>query len=297
MSRVVTSAQLLEYQRVSANQASIHVAMTKPGPKGVIVLLHGFPQTHWCFRHVIQPLAEAGYQVIAPDLRGYGKSTKVGPFDIGTLAADIVGVLDALNIDKATVVGHDWGGATAWQIAAYYPARCERLVIVNSPHPVVFQKALTSSLRQLRRSWYMFFFQLPWLPERLLAHNDGALVPRMLRAASKRRGHLSDDEVQPYRAALSRADDVSPALGVYRAIPRQALEMMRGGKTFPRVETKTLIVWGKKDPALDFDVLVPATARYVKDLTVETLDGVGHFVPDEAPAELAQHILRFLASE
>lgn len=288
------NSHAIEYELIGAGNITLHVASMGPADGEPVVLLHGFPQTNWCWRHVMPLLAQAGYRVLAPDLRGYGKSSKQGPFDLDTVSNDMALLLDALGLQKATFVGHDWGGAVAWHFAAHYQERLHRLVVVNCPHPAVFSQALTSQLSQVKRSWYMFFFQVPWLPERLIAHNDGALVARSIRAASKLRTNLSDEAVLPYRQALARTKDVSSALGYYRAMHKQALKLLTGGELFPKIHTKTLLVWGKADPALGYDDLVPKTVRWVDDLEVQTLEGVGHFVPDEAPGELSSAIVHFL---
>jgi len=142
-----------------------------------VVLLHGFPEFWWSWRFQIAPLAAAGYRVVAPDLRGYNETERTGPYDLDTLSGDIASLIAHLGESRATIVGHDWGGAITWHLAAMRPDTCERAVVLNAPHPAVFGAVLRHSLDQLRRSWYMFFFQLPWLPERWLVKDGGGDHP------------------------------------------------------------------------------------------------------------------------
>src|SRR5262249_30760318 len=143
----------------------------------LVILLHGFPEFWWSWRLQISALVAAGFRVIVPDQRGYADTDKHGPYDLDTLVDDIAGLIRSFRVHRAMIVGHDGGGAVAWHLAATRPELCTRVAILNSPHPVIFRRALAKP-SQMRRSWYMFFFQLPLLPEIFLTRNDGAAVVR-----------------------------------------------------------------------------------------------------------------------
>jgi pimeloyl-ACP methyl ester carboxylesterase len=210
------------------------------------------------------------------------------------LVEDIAGLIGHLGARRAVIIGHDWGGAVAWHIAAKRPDLCSRVAILNSPHPVMFRRALAKR-SQLLRSWYMFFFQLPFLPERLLTRNDAALVARMLKRANPR---WSEEELQPYREAMRKPGAASGGLSWYRDIPK-TIWKQRTARTsfFPPITVPTLLVWGLADPVLGFDDIVPGTERFVPDFSIETIPGAGHFVQSDAPERVNEALLAFLAKE
>ena len=167
------------HRDVSANGIRLHVAEAGDGP--LVVLLHGFPQFWWMWRHQLTGLADAGYRAVAPDLRGYGASDKPPRgYDSVTLAADIAGLIRALGEREAVVVGHDWGGHLAWTLAAQHPRLVRKLVVLSIPHPLRWQAALARDPEQRAASRYIARFQLPWHPERWLVANDAENVARII---------------------------------------------------------------------------------------------------------------------
>ena len=268
----------------------LHWVEAGKGP--LVMLIHGFPETWWSWRHQIAPLAAAGFRVIAPDLRGYGESHSDGPYDLDSIVGDLCKLIESLGETSARIVGHDWGGAAAWHLAAHRPERCERLAVLNCPHLTLMQKKLFRSPAQLRKSWYMFFFQLPWLPEWVFTRDDASLVVKMFKAASTTRGSYSDAEVQPFRDAVRRPGTAKSMIGIYRAIFKQFFKGQL--KKLPSISAKTLIIWGMDDPALGFEDLVPGTERYVPHLTIERVGGAGHFVQSDAPDAVNKLLLGFL---
>jgi pimeloyl-ACP methyl ester carboxylesterase len=158
----------LEHSYIETNGIKLHVVQAGPKSGVPVVLLHGFLEFWYGWRHQIPALVEAGCRVIIPDQRGYNLSDKpkgVKNYEVFTLAEDIIGLINALGYEKVNLVAHDWGAMVAWTLANKYPERLHRLSIMNVPHPAVMQKFLRRDLEQIRRSWYVFFFQLPWLPE------------------------------------------------------------------------------------------------------------------------------------
>ncbi len=176
-----------EHHYLRANGIRLHYATAGAGRP--VVLLHGFPETHRSWDHQLPFLAEHGFRVIAPDLRGYGESDRPhGGYDLDSLADDVAGLIDGACGGRAALVGHDWGGAIAWHTAARHPAKLESVVVMDCPHPALMARALRTNRRQLRRSWYMFFFQLPLLPAWWLAKNGGANLGAMWRERGELRG-------------------------------------------------------------------------------------------------------------
>ena len=144
----------------------MHSVQAGAGP--LVVLLHGFPESWWSWRHQVQPLVEAGFRVVAPDLRGYGETQRQGPYDLDTIVGDVCALIESLGEKQAMIVGHDWGGGVAWHLASLRPEYCKRLVVMNCPHPALMHQALLGrkpSWAQIRKSWYFFVFMLPFFPE------------------------------------------------------------------------------------------------------------------------------------
>jgi pimeloyl-ACP methyl ester carboxylesterase len=267
-------------------------AALEAGDRGapLVVLLHGFPDLPVTWRRQMGPLAEAGYRVVAPLLRGYGSSPKpqgVVSYRIDRLVEDVAAVVRAEGAKSAAaVVGHDWGGAIAWNVPRYAPGLAERIVVLNSPHPKALRRDL-ATLDQLRRSWYMLFFQLPTLPEMLLRRNGYAglsrLMARALRGDPDRAALLEE-----YREAWSEPGAMTAAVNYYRAAFRCAPPKPPG-----RFDVPSLLIWGERDPHLATR-LTEGLDRWVPDLRVERIPEAGHWVQLDAPDRVNDRILRFL---
>lgn len=249
--------------------------------------LHGFPESRFSWRHQLPLLAGMGYRAWAPDLRGYGE-TEPKPADIplylvDRLMEDVAALIDASGAKTVTLIGHDWGAGLAWAFAANAVRPLERLVIMNVPHPAVMAESVgRGNLRQLGRSWYMMFFQLPGLPERMLTANDARGVRRAFYDMAVDKTHFTPDVLDRYARDAQRPGAMRGMINWYRA----ALQIggrMRG--PWPVIETPTLIVWGEADKALGVELL-DGTDRYVRDLTIERLPGVSHWVQQEAPQKV-----------
>ncbi len=184
-----------------------------------MVLLHGFPEFWYAWRHQIPALAAAGYRVLAPDLPGYitsDKPPRVRDCRPRVLAQKVAELIVALGAASAAVAGHDWGGGLAWLLAMHHPERVQRLIVLNAPHPIRFLKGLRSP-RQLRRSWYILAFQLPWLPERLVAARDFEALRRALRRQPTRPGAFTTQDIDRYVAAAAQPGAMRAAINYYRA--------------------------------------------------------------------------------
>jgi pimeloyl-ACP methyl ester carboxylesterase len=235
----------LEHRTLTVNGIELHTVLAGPADGPPVVLLHGFPEFWYGWRHQIGPLAAAGHRVIAPDLRGYnlsGKPARRRSYRPWVLQGDVLGLLKALEIERADLVGHDWGGLLAWWLALEHPQRLRRLVILNTPHPKVFRDTLKRRPGQQLRSGYLLLFQLPAAPELLLRTGDYFWMRQAMRRSS-RPGTFSEADMARYVKAWAQPGALTAMLNWYRAargdptvVPRQS-----------RVSVPTLMLWGERD--------------------------------------------------
>jgi pimeloyl-ACP methyl ester carboxylesterase len=277
--------------RIDVGEVRLHAVEAGSGP--LVVLLHGFPEFWWSWRHQIPALAAAGFHVVAPDLRGYNLSdrpTRVADYGLRHLTADVAGLIRAMDERKAHVVGHDWGGGIAWEFAMLYPHMLERLAILNAPHPVRLQQAFLRSFSQLKKSWYMLYFQIPELPERFLAADDFKNLRRSLSLG--RSGRVPLEQIQPYVDAARRADGLRGALHYYRAMMR-SLVTGRLPKPEP-IDAPVLVLWGEKDPFLGKELAQPPSS-WVKNARVELLPNASHSVQLDESEQVGALLAQFFA--
>ena len=266
---------------VEANGQRFEVAEAGEGDR-LALLLHGFPELNFSWRHQMPLLASLGYRVWAPNQRGYGQSSRpqgIAAYDADKLVADAAALIDASGAKEVTLIAHDWGGAIAWHFAIRRARPLARLVVMNCPHPACFAREL-KTWKQLRKSWYMFFFQLPWLPEALLTANDARAVRRAFSesAIDKRRFPRADLDV--YARAARAPGAMTAMINWYRAAARN--RTLTSGEDYPVIDVPTLLIWGEADAALDI-ATTQGTGRYVGDFTLRRLPGVSHWVQQEAP--------------
>ncbi len=265
-----------------------------PDDGPLVVLLHGFPELNISWRHQIPALAAAGYRVVAPNQRGYAGSVLDGSYATPDLAADVVAMIDAVGAGSAVVVGHDWGGGVAWTVAQLYPQRVSALVAMNCPPPRVLAEHLLRSPRQLRKSWYMFFFQLPVLPERFVSRS----MPGMLRGGSHVRTVWNRESLTPYAEAFATEQDARGPINWYRGAFRGALRSP--GRRLHPIAVPVLIIWGVHDAFLGQELVSPEALRgtlsFPNEATVVPLESAGHFVQNEAPDEVTEVLLGWLAT-
>lgn len=237
----------LEHHLVPTNGLRLHVVQCGPTDGPLVVLLHGFPEFWYSWRAQLPALAAAGYRVWAPDQRGYNLSDKpleIKDYALPTLAADIIGLLDAAGHRQAFIIGHDWGGIVAWYLAAHYPQRVARASILNVPHPAVVARSLWRVPDQLLRSWYILFFQVPGLPEWLLRRRNWRWGAQALRRTS-RPGTFGAAEVARYKVAWAQPGAVTAMVNWYRALRLSA------GAKWSRIGVPVQIIWGKRDAFLN----------------------------------------------
>jgi len=304
----------VEHRYVTTNGVRLHCAVEGEGP--LVVLLHGFPECWYSWRHQIAALAPR-FRVVAPDLRGYNDSDKppgVAAYALPELVADVRGLIDALGEREAVIVGHDWGGAVAWTFAMEHPEATRRLVVMNCPHPAIFVQHLRTNRRQLARSWYMLFFQIPWLPETLLRIGNARLVATAMRRTTVREDALGAEDLQVMRDAASRPGALRGAINYYRAVFRsqdaQAIwpawlrRFVHGDRPpagvrerpedWPKVRAPTLLIWGEGDVALGKELTLGLEPLMDAPLTIKYITLSGHWVQQEQPAVVNGYLLDFL---
>ena len=275
----------LTHHHIVANGLRLHYVAAGPQDGPPVLLLHGFPEFWRAWERQIGPLARAGLRVIVPDLRGYNLSEKpagVAAYRLSTLQRDIAGLIRALGYERAHVVGHDWGGIIAWALAIRQPEVVRRLVILNAPHPGAARRALRRPA-QWRRSWYILFFQLPWLPERFLQRfgrwalrgvNPDAYTPR---------------DLALYHEAWDQPGAATAMINYYRA-----LRLTTGEHAALQVRAPTLVLWGERDMAL-LPELADGLERWVPDLRVVRFPHASHWVMRDEPLRVNNLISAFLA--
>lgn len=280
-----------DHETIVTNGVRLHVVMAGPETGEPIILLHGFPEFWYGWRKQIDFLAEQGYRVIVPDQRGYNTSEKpatLAGYNMDLLAADVIGLIDMTGQEKVVLVGHDWGAGVAWWVANKYPERLKKLVILNVPHHAVFRRTIRENRAQQRKSWYMFFFQIPWLPEQLIGANNAEGLAQTLRSTSQP-GTFSEDDLVEYRRAWLQPGALKGMVNWYRAITQIPPKHLKS----PRIHVPTLILWGKQDTALESS-MADASAELCDDARVVYFEKATHWVQHEEVEQVNQQIAAFL---
>jgi pimeloyl-ACP methyl ester carboxylesterase len=305
----------IEHRYVRTNGVRLHCAVDGDGP--LVVFLHGFPECWYSWRHQLAALAPH-FRVVAPDLRGYNESDKpegVGAYALPELVADVRGLVEAFDAREAVIVGHDWGGAIAWTFAMEHPEATRRLVVMNCPHPAIFAEHLRGNWRQLARSWYMFFFQIPWLPETLLGLNHAWAVGSAIRRSAVRQDALTEDDLGRLRDAASQPGALRSAINYYRAVfrgpelaaalPSWARRFLHGDEQppaavrtrledWPKIQAPTLLVWGEADVALGKELTLGMEPLITGPFDVKYVSMSGHWVQQEQAELVNEYLLDFL---
>jgi pimeloyl-ACP methyl ester carboxylesterase len=267
----------------------LHFVEAGEGP--LVLLLHGFPDFWYGWRNQIPALAAAGFRVVAPDQRGYDLSDKparVSAYGIRTLASDVAALVDRLGGgERANVIGHDWGAGVAWAFAMAHPERLAKLAVLNGPHPQRLLAGLRNPV-QLAKSWYMFFFQLPWLPEEVLRMDDFGLFTRAMRDEPTRAGAVTKEDLDRYLEAWNRPGALRGMVAWYRAmfLPSARVEMRT-------VEAPVLALWGDADPHLGAGLATPSS-QLVPRARVVMIPGASHWVQHDAPERVNEELIGFL---
>jgi pimeloyl-ACP methyl ester carboxylesterase len=262
----------------------------------VALFLHGFPESRHSWRFQLPLLASLGWRAVAPDLRGYGDSSRprdVAAYRVENLTDDVAAIFDALGAKRRLLIAHDWGAIVAWVFAMRKLRDLDGLVIMNVPHPAVF----TSFMRrpgsgQLKKSWYVFFFQIPWLPEAMMTANRAEAVARAFRDMAVDKSRFPDEVLDVYRRNALKPGAMRAMINWYRANFAGGLKPWSDADQ-PPIGVPTLMVWGEEDAALDVG-LTEGYGPYVKDFTLHRLPGVSHWVQQEAPEAVNGHLEAWL---
>lgn len=282
----------LEEQSFQNGSIVLHAVVSGPKDGPAVVLLHGFPEFWYGWRKQIEPLAAAGFRVIVPDQRGYNLSSKpsgVASYALTELVSDVIAIADQLGQQKILLAGHDWGAAVAWTTALLHPGRIAKLAILNVPHPSVMRRHVYTRLSQTLRSWYIFFFQVPWLPEAFLSAFNFRAAARSLQESS-RPGAFSAEDLAQYRAAWSQPGALTGMINWYRAAVRYRIP-------FPNriVRVPTRILWGERDRFLLAE-MARESLRYCANGELFTFAQASHWLQHEEPRKVSDMLITFFQS-
>lgn len=279
-------------QFIQTNGITLHYVTQGEGP--LMLMLHGFPEFWYSWRHQIPEFAQ-DYQVVALDLRGYNDSEKpqdVSAYQMKELIADVKGVIEGLGYESCVLVGHDWGAAIAWSFAYTYPELLEKLIIMNVPHPAKFASGLWT-IEQLPKSWYMFFFQLPILPELLIQMNDYQAIAAGFLDMAIDKSAFTEADINAYKDAAAKRGALTAMINYYRNIFQGLLNPDKT-QEWELLEVPTLMIWGEEDTALGRE-LTYGTDEYVKDLQIRYIPHCSHWVQQEQPELVNQYMREFLS--
>jgi epoxide hydrolase 4 len=288
----------LEHIDILTNAVRLHTVQAGPQNGRLLVFLHGFPEFWYGWRGQIAYFAARGWRVVVPDQRGYNLSDKprgVWQYQVEHLAADVDGLIRGLGSEKACLVGHDWGAAVAWETAIRYPRRLEKFAILNVPHPDVMARFIVSDRTQLRKSWYIFFFQIPLLPELLLRSHHYAGLRRMLRA-SGRPGSFSEADLDQYVRSWSQPGALTSMIAWYRAAFRRGVHSLWTSARVAdrRVNVPVLVLWGRNDIALNVEMVEPSLQLCDASKRAVIYDDASHWVQIDETRAVNRELEDFL---
>lgn len=257
----------------------------------LVILLHGFPECWTAWRQQIQPLADAGYRVVVPDMRGYGCSSRPGHhkrYHLDELITDIDAIRHYCGQSHFHLGGHDWGAAVAWWYALHHPQRLASLTIVNVPHPLTFLETLRSSPLQLLKSWYIFFFQLPVIPEWLIKRGNYALLRLTLKKTSNK-GAFADEDLRYLLHSWQQPGSVRAMVNYYRALLRNIVRPAQ-----PQITVPTRILWGERDIALSSS-MASNSLQYLHNGELISYPDGSHWLTHDLPAEVSACLLEHIS--
>ncbi|MFN6565070.1 MAG: alpha/beta fold hydrolase [Nostoc sp. ChiSLP01] len=280
-----------QHEYITTNGVKLHYVTQGEGP--LMLMLHGFPEFWYSWRHQIPQFAQ-DFKVVALDLRGYNdsdKPTEKSAYVMDEFIKDIEGVIKGLGYEECVLVGHDWGGAIAWNFAYAHPEMIKRLIILNLPHPAKFAQGLRTP-QQLLRSYYMFIFQLPLIPELILQSSDFQVIETAFKGTAFNKNAFTQADINAYKDAAAKRGALTAMLNYYRNIFEQRIVNPNQGI----LEVPTLMIWGENDTALGKELTYDTTA-YVRDFQIKYIPNCGHWVQQEQPELVNQYMAEFLKTE
>lgn len=282
---------------IDANGLRFEVETCGTGDR-LALCLHGFPEHSHSWRYQLPMLAELGFKAWAPNLRGYGHSSRpqgMAAYSIENLLADVAGLIDAAGCRETVLIAHDWGAIIAWYFAMRKVRPLDKLIICNVPHPAPIERSLRS-LAQLKKSWYILFFQIPGLPEWLAGRNGARGIGELIRASAVDKTRFGEEVTEVYRRNAAQPGALEAMVNYYRALVRGGGAKRQREQGYPVIETPTLMLWGEDDLALTKETTY-GTDEFVEDLTIRYLPGVSHWVQQEQPEVVNAMMWSFLMGD
>ncbi len=283
-----------EHKFVQTNRIRLHCVVQGQGK--LVLMLHGFPEFWYSWRHQIPVMAKY-FKIIAPDMRGYNQSEKpegAENYRMGLLVEDVAGLINSFGEDKAIIVGHDWGAIVSWAFAMAHPEATEKLIIMNAPHPAVWQEKAKYNTRQLRKSWYIFFFQTEEVPESYFSRDNYLALKLMLSKSTVREGVFSEEDLKKFVEAWSKPGALTSSINYYRANISPEIFMKEVSPRFPKITSPTLVIWGEKDLALELEMSKGAEKYIDAPYTIRYIAECGHWVQNEESELVNKYMLEFL---
>jgi epoxide hydrolase 4 len=280
----------VEHYFAEINGFKMHYVSAGKGP--LLLMVHGFPEFWYSWRFQIPVLAKH-FRVVAPDLRGYNDSEKPSSgYDVKTLVDDLIALIEHLGYEKAVVMAHDWGGMIAWSLTITHPERVNKLIMLNMPHPAIFARNILTNPAQLLRSWYVGFFQIPFLPEQIMSLNDYQFIETAFKGMAVNKQAFDKEVLDIYKKAIAKPGAKTAALNYYRNLLRSWTQIDQ--KLLNRkIKVPTLMIWGEKDTALGKETTV-GTEKLVEDFTIHYISNASHWVQQEVPDQVNKYILDWL---
>ena len=261
------------------------------------LFLHGFPEHSFSWRYQLPAIADLGYQAWAPNMRGYGNSSKpkgISSYNLDTLVEDVAGIIEASGCKETVLIGHDWGAVVAWHFAIADRLPLTHLIICNVPHPRAMQQAF--GWEQLKKSWYIFFFQIPRLPEQLLGKNNARGVGEMIRNTFVDPEKFPQEVAEVFSRNANQPGALTAMINYYRALRGSTNRSKWQNSDFPIIKTPTLMIWGEEDVALSKETTY-GTEQYVTSFEIRYLPKVSHWVQQESPEEVNAMMSAFINNE
>ena len=279
-----------QHNFIKTNGINLHYVSAGAGK--LMLMLHGFPEFWYSWRHQIEEFS-TDYHTVAVDLRGYNDSDKpegLSAYQMSEFVEDVRGVITGLGYEDCILVAHDWGGAIAWSFAYAYPEMVEKLIVLNIPHPAKFAEGLKTP-EQLAKSWYMLAFQIPWLPEFLCQLNDYQAIEEAFVGMAIDKTAFSAADLNAYRDAAAKPGALTAMINYYRNIFSQLFD--RQAQEWQILDIPTLTIWGEEDTALGKE-LTYGTEAYVRDWQIKYIPNCSHWVQQEQPALVNRYIREFI---
>jgi pimeloyl-ACP methyl ester carboxylesterase len=279
-------------------KSGLHMRIARAGAGPLVIMMHGFPECWYSWRHQMRALSDH-FDCVALEMRGYGETDApvgVHHYTLDKLVGDAADLIEALGHQRAIVIGHDWGGAVAWATAMMRPDVVERLVVMNCPHPERMNQALRRNPRQMIRSWYMLFFQIPRIPEWILRRRNYQALIRALRDGTIQKNVFTESDFDYFRAAFRRPYSLTAAINYYRGNFRSGFMARPGSNDWidRKISAPTLLIWGEQDFALGKELTYDMSRLFSGPFEIKYIPDSGHWVQQEKPELVNQYLRDFL---